>query len=140
PAFLTLPVRPGWDGRFRFASKGDRRMCRNIFAVMFMLGFVGSTTAATWADQLFQEVSKDFGSVPRGPTLTHSFLVKNTTADTIHIATLRVSCGCVTATSERSLLQPGEETYIIARMDTTRFIGVKSVTIFVHFDQPRNEE
>jgi hypothetical protein len=46
----------------------------------------------------------------------------------------------VTATSERSFLQPGEETFILARMDSTRFIGVKSVTIFVHFDQPRNDE
>jgi hypothetical protein len=115
-------------------------MLRNLFAVVLVLGIVESSPAATWAEQLFQEVSKDFGSVPRGPTLSHSFLVKNTTPDTVHITSLRVSCGCVTATSERSLLQPGEETFIIARMDTTRFIGVKSVTIFVHFDQPKNDE
>jgi hypothetical protein len=107
-----------------------------------MAGLVasGPALAGTWAEGMFDEFSKDFGSVPRGPTLSHSFLVKNTTADTVHIASLRVSCGCVTATSDRSLLQPGEETFIIARMDSTRFIGVKSVTIFVHFDQPRNEE
>ncbi len=115
-------------------------MLRNLFTAVIFLGLVGSAPAASWADQLFQEVSKDFGSVPRGPALSHSFLVKNTTANVIHISTLRVSCGCVTATAERSLLQPGEETFIIARMDTTRFLGVKSVTIFVHFDQPRNEE
>src|SRR5690349_16734060 len=43
------------------------------YSLVLVAGFwvAGSAGAATWADGLFDELSKDFGSVPRGPTLTH---------------------------------------------------------------------
>jgi hypothetical protein len=100
----------------------------------------GPAAAATWADALFEELSKDFGSVPRGPTLTHPFRVRNNTDRPVNIAGVRVSCGCVTATVRQSYLKPGEETHILAQMDTTRFTGIKSVTIFVTFNAPSHEE
>ncbi len=100
----------------------------------------GSAAAATWADGLFEELSKDFGSVPRGPTLEHHFRVVNNTARPVHIANVRVSCGCVSASVHKTFLQPGEETAVQARMDTTRFTGIKSVTIYVTFDAPAHEE
>src|SRR5205085_11403786 len=43
------------------ASKDYRRMFRNSVAVVMVLGMVGSASSAAWPDQLFQEVSKDFG-------------------------------------------------------------------------------
>jgi hypothetical protein len=46
----------------------------------------------------------------------------------------------VSATALKTYLQPGEETAVVARMDSTRFIGVKSVTIYVTFDRPALEE
>jgi hypothetical protein len=100
----------------------------------------GNAAAATWADGLFEELSKDFGSVPRGPTLKHGFKVKNNTDRPVNIAGVRVSCGCVTATALQNYLKPNEETHILAQMDTTRFTGVKSVTIYVTFNAPTNEE
>jgi hypothetical protein len=100
----------------------------------------GPAAAATWADALFDELSKDFGSVPRGPTLIYPFRVRNNTDRPVHIAGLRVSCGCVTATVGQNFLKPGEETQILAQMDTTRFTGVKSVTIYVTFNAPSHEE
>src|SRR5436305_203604 len=115
-------------------------MRKHIGAVVLLLGLVGSLPAANWADQLFLEVSKDFGPVPRGPAVQHAFVLRNNTADVLRIASLRVSCGCVVATIDRNIIQPGEETAVIARMDTTRVKGIKTVTIFVHFDQPHNEE
>jgi hypothetical protein len=100
----------------------------------------GSAGAASWADGLFEELSKDFGSVPRGPALTHSFRVVNNTKGPVSIASLRVSCGCVSASAQKNFLNPGEETAVVARMDTTRFTGIKSVTIYVQFDRPAFEE
>jgi hypothetical protein len=96
--------------------------------------------SATWADSMFDELSKDFGSVPRGPTLVHHFRVVNNTKGPVSISNVRVSCGCVSATALKNFLNPGEETAILARMDSTRFIGPKSVTIFVQFDRPAYEE
>jgi hypothetical protein len=96
--------------------------------------------AASWADALFDELSKDFGSVPRGPMLQHPFRVVNKTGQPVSISNVRVSCGCTTAAALKTYLQPGEETAIVARMDTTRFTGVKTVTIYVTFDRPGFEE
>jgi len=104
------------------------------------LAFTGTTFAGTWADSLFAELSRDFGSVPRGPTLTHHYRITNNTTGAVHIAGVRVSCGCVSASAQKSDLKPGEETSIYATMDTRRFVGVKTVTIFVTFDQPKFEE
>ncbi len=112
------------------------------YALVFVAGLCAArpASAASWADQLFQELSKDFGSVPRGPTLQHSFLLRNTTASVVQIANVRVSCGCITASAVKTVLQPGEETSLAVSMDTTRFTGAKTVTIYVLFDQPRVEE
>jgi hypothetical protein len=96
--------------------------------------------SATWADSMFDSLSKDFGSVPRGPTLVHHFRVVNNTKGPVNISGVRVSCGCVSATALKNYLNPGEETAILARMDSTRFIGPKSVTIYVQFDRPAYEE
>src|SRR5262245_49411597 len=103
------------------------------YSLVLMAGFcvAGSATAGPWADGLFDELSKDFGSVPRGPTQKHQFRVANKTKYAVNISGVRVSCGCVTAFAQKPLLQPGEETHIVALMDTTRFTGAKSVTIYV---------
>jgi hypothetical protein len=102
--------------------------------------WAASSAAASWADSLFEELSKDFGSVPRGPTLVHPFRIVNNTGGIVSISNVRVSCGCVSAAALKNVLAPGEETAVVARMDSTRFIGVKSVTIYVTFDRPTFDE
>jgi hypothetical protein len=115
-------------------------MLRYCLVVLAGLWAAGPALSATWADALFEEFSKDFGSVPRGPMLSHPFRVANNTRGPVNIASVRVSCGCVTAGALKTHLEPGEATYILARMDTTRFTGLKSVTIYVQFNQPAFEE
>jgi hypothetical protein len=89
---------------------------------------------------MFDELSRDFGSVPRGPALVHHFHVTNRTQQAVRIASIRVSCGCVTATATQNTVAPGHSTEIVAQMDTRRFSGAKTVTIYVQFDQPQWEE
>jgi hypothetical protein len=101
---------------------------------------VSPAFSATWADSMFDSLSKDFGSVPRGPTLVHHFRLTNNTKGPVSISNVRVSCGCVSASALKNYLEAGEETAIVARMDSTRFIGPKSVTIYVQFDRPAYEE
>jgi hypothetical protein len=109
-----------------------------------LAGLLALATAApaqaSWADGLFEEHHWDFGSVTRGPALTHYFRVVNNTGQPIHISGCRVSCGCTSAWPLQYDLAPGQETAIAAQMDTHRFVGPKTVTIFVNFDQPRFEE
>jgi hypothetical protein len=117
-----------------------RTMLRCGLVVAAGLWSVGPALSATWADALFEEFSKDFGSVPRGPTQTHYFRVVNNTRVPVVMSSIRVSCGCVSADALKGRLEPGESTHIVARMDTTRFTGTKSVTIYVQFSQPAFEE
>jgi hypothetical protein len=115
-------------------------MFRNGLIVFASLCLAAPASAASWADAMFDELSKDFGSVPRGPALTHPFRLTNNTGKPVHIAGVRVSCGCVTASATKTDLEPGESTSIQAHMDTRRFFGIKSVTVYVQFDQPHWEE
>jgi Protein of unknown function (DUF1573) len=111
------------------------------YCLVLAAGLLAAETAsASWADKMFDELSKDFGSVPRGPMLKHYFRVVNNTKEPVVISSVRVSCGCTSATALKTYLKPGEETHIYATMDTTRFIGPKTVTIFVQFSQPGFEE
>ncbi|MCI0456937.1 MAG: DUF1573 domain-containing protein [Gemmataceae bacterium] len=112
------------------------------YTLVIVLGLCAARSAsASWADGLFDELSRDFGSVPRGPTLTHPFRLVNRTGAPLHISSVRVSCSaCVSARALQESLPPGQETAILVHMDTRRFSNTKNVTIFVTFDQPRFEE
>jgi hypothetical protein len=114
-------------------------MFRQCCIWVVLLGWAGSAQAS-WADALFDELSFDFGSVPRGQLLSHPFRVANNTDKSVTIAGARVSCGCVSTRIMQSTLKPGEETVILAHMDTSRFFGSKTVTVYVHFAQPKFEE
>jgi len=115
-------------------------MLRYSLVLLVGLGAPGLTSAGSWADAMFEDLSKDFGSVPRGPMLNYPFHLTNSTRSTVHITSVRVSCGCTSATALRDTLAPGQSTAVVAQMDTRRFSGPKAVTIFVQFDQPAWEE
>jgi hypothetical protein len=112
------------------------------YSLAMLVGLTVAATAATanWAEAMFENRSRDFGSVPRGPTLTHPFRLTNNTGAPVTISTVRVSCGCVTARALRTELAPGQSTAILVEMDTRRFQRDKSVTIDVQFSEPRFAE
>src|SRR5215212_1111310 len=91
PETFTAPDLP----RAAF-QQGRVNMFRYSFAILLGLCAAG-TARASWADGLFDELSRDFGSVPRGPTLQHPFRLVNKTNQHVHIASVRVSCGCTSA-------------------------------------------
>jgi hypothetical protein len=115
-------------------------MFRYSCILLLGLGVTGPVAGASWADALFDEVSKDFGSVPRGPALAHSFRLVNRTSGPLSISGVRASCGCVTASVLKHNLKPGEQTAVQITMDTRRFSGVKTVTVYVQLSQPSWEE
>jgi len=115
-------------------------MFRHSLVLVAGLCWVSPAAAASWADGMFRELTKDFGSVPRGPRLEHPFRLTNNTRSHVHISGVRTSCGCTTAYAVQTDLAPGQETAILAYMDTNRFSGVRNVTIYVTIDQPHHEE
>ncbi len=115
-------------------------MSRLCLVLLAGLVFVYPASASSWADGLFDELNKDFGAVPRGPVLQHQFVIKNTTQQIVSLGAVRVSCGCTSTQLNQSVLNPGEQTTLVARMDTSRFRGSKTVTIYVKFLRPESQE
>ncbi len=116
-------------------------MLRYSFVVLAGFLSAGSVFAGSWADGLFEESSKDFGSVPRGPVLKHSFRINNTSGKVVTVSGVRVSCNlCTSAVVNKGQLQPGEETAVVVSMDSSKFIGSKTVYVYVTFSQPDFQE
>lgn len=116
-------------------------MTRYSLLFVALFGVAAQVQAQTKAEGLFDELTRDFGSVPKGQEVMHPFRIVNNTKQPVHIASVRVECNrCSHARALKTYLQPGEETAIIARMFTSQFSGNKTITIFVLFDQPRFEE
>lgn len=113
-------------------------MFRQSMALAALLGF--ATLGRAGAEAYFDERVHDFGATPKGPQLVHYFRFTNSGKETLTISGVRVSCGCVTASAPVTQVKPGESSYITASMDSRRFTGAKSVTVFVQFTSPRFEE
>lgn len=90
---------------------------------------------------MFDELSRDFGSVPHGQVVSHPFRLVNKTKEPVRIVKIDVSCGrCSSARALKMYLEPGEETAIIVTMDTNRFpTPTKTIEVFVYFDKPSRE-
>jgi hypothetical protein len=118
-------------------------MRRSILGMVFFAAAVSQAMAG--ATSYFTETTKDFGTSPIGPVLTHYFAIKNTSANTVTMGTPRIGCGCVSATLMKPNLAPGETTYLIAYMDTKKIPNHqrsvnKTVTVSVPFLSPVAEE
>lgn len=96
--------------------------------------------AADWADSLFVEHEHDFGTVPRGAIVHHTFVLQNRTQEPLTILNVRASCGCTSGQASGSLLQPGQTAQVVAQMDTRNFVGRKETTLFVSFITARGLE
>ena len=119
-----------------------------VLAALGLLTIVPPLTAqdqpTTWAAKLLRDektnqipTGHDFKTVPKGAMLQHRFQMTNPYAVPLQVWT-KVSCGCVTATPNPAVLQPKETGTLDITMDTTRFNGVKTVTVNVevqHYDQ-----
>src|SRR5262249_2082688 len=84
-----------------------------------------------WANKLFEETSKDFGTCPRGAQLKHSFKMTNIYKVPLEFTDVTPKCNCVTCTLTHKVLQPNEPGYLNIVMDGTRFTGHKAVNIQV---------
>ena len=65
-----------------------------------------------WANKLFEETSKDFGTCPRGAQLKHTFKMTNIYKVPLDIADIKVDCGCLTWNLSQKTLQPNETGYL----------------------------
>ncbi|MCI0642935.1 MAG: DUF1573 domain-containing protein [Gemmataceae bacterium] len=88
--------------------------------------------SGAWADKLFaNQTSHDFGNVPRGAQLKHTFKITNIYKVPLEITNIRVTCGCLSVTGHPRVLQPNDSADFIINMDANRFNGPKTVRLYV---------
>ncbi len=78
----------------------------------------------------------DFGSIPRGAIVLHSFKFKNTGTDPLMITNVKPTCGCTTAPLSDSIVTPGATADIMATFNTKNFNGRVTKQIFVDSSDP----
>jgi Protein of unknown function (DUF1573) len=116
-------------------------MLRHALVLAAVLwGAAGTARADSWADALFDGLSHDFGTTQHGLLRTHTFTITNTTGKPLHIASARVSCGCLSYSLSRYDIPTGETANLVVNMDTNRFHGVWAKVVYVRFDQPESAE
>jgi hypothetical protein len=115
-------------------------MTRQLFIVALTSGFISLAPLAKAGGPLFDDISKDFGNVPRGTILTHQFRLNNPTNAALHVTSLRTSCGCATASVGKDEIQPNESTAVVVTIDTRKYSGPRNFTVYVLIDRPFLEE
>lgn len=109
-----------------------RKVVLALFASLLCCSTASVQQPTDWANKLFGgETTHDFGTVPRGSQLKHSFKLTNIYKVPLDLSEPRVSCGCVRAEPSVKTLQPGESATLNVFMDANKFIGSKTVRVFV---------
>ena len=100
----------------------------------------GTSDARSWAEKMFETREHDFRTVGRGTKCEFHFQLKNIYEQDVHIAGVRSSCGCTTPTITKDTLKTHETAAIVAKFNTSTFIGKKSATVTVVIDRPTYAE
>src|SRR5690348_14827925 len=109
-------------------------MRKAVFALVLIAGSTQPALAddKAWADKLFPEGTRhDFGSVPWGTRLCHRFPLTNIYAAKMKIVKTRVSCGCTSVVLGAKILKSGQSSYLDVFIDTRKFTGPRTFTVFI---------
>lgn len=129
-----------------FSGFAARCFCSGLVAAVLAFGTAAAQETASqepvpragedWAEQMFSELSHDFGSVARGADVRHKIQVKNLYEETIRIVNVGTTCGCTAAKPDRDVLKTGEIAEIEVVMNTVKFLRDKhsNVDVTVTFD------
>ena len=117
-----------------------QRSIRFLVATCLLVSVADVGLAQSWARQLFQKTSHDFGTVARAAKTEHVFEFTNRLNRDVHIRGVRVSCGCTTPKVETYTVKSGEKGAVRAILNTRSFKGAVKATITVVFDRPNYAE
>lgn len=107
----------------------------------------GGTTMAEPVSNLplttaeFIEDNHNFGEIPEGDKVSHTFKFKNTGANPLKVENVKPSCGCTTPDWSREDIAPGAEGFVTVEFDSKGKTGVqkKSVTVTFANTDPKNK-
>lgn len=106
-------------------------MLRNSFLLLLSIGTLSAQI--TWQSK--ESLQKaDLNS----KNMLYTFYGTNDGSEAVKIASLRVSCPCLQATSDKKEIAPGETVLVVGELDPFEIGGIQRQKIFVHYED--NEE
>jgi hypothetical protein len=108
----------------------------HVWVLAGLLVCASQAAGQDWARKMFEITNHEFGTVGRGTKQEFAFAFTNNYKEDVHVASVRSSCGCTTPHVTKDLLKTHEKAEIVTVYNTKSFLGAKSATITVVFDQP----
>lgn len=81
----------------------------------------------------------DHGPSKQGDILTHTFIVKNKSNETVTIEKPRIPCDCSSAIIENNVLEPGASTKVTMSIDTKELTGFMVKSIYLKLKENSKE-
>jgi hypothetical protein len=103
--------------------------------LILVIAFWGTTSSVFWLN----EPEHDFGWMAKGTPQTHLFQFKNTSTDSLHIETIRTTCGCTAPTWSEAAIAPDSIGVVAIEYDAQR-AGYFKKKIKVFFAEQRKAE
>lgn len=88
----------------------------------------------------FSETVFNFGTVPEGTVVSHSFNFKNVGNSDLRIERVVAGCGCTAASSSMESIPPGQSATIKVDFNTDGFSGPKEKKVHVYSNSYENSE
>ncbi|MCF8298455.1 MAG: DUF1573 domain-containing protein [Saprospiraceae bacterium] len=86
----------------------------------------------------FKNEKYDFGEVSSGEKVKYNFEFTNEGKSDLIIRKTKASCGCTASNPEKTVLKPGESSYIAINFNTAGRKGSQSKTVTVISNDPKN--
>ncbi len=109
---------------------------RTLVATAILIAAWASIASANQLTSLFKSTNHDFGTVARAAKTEYRFTFENPYNQTIHVRSVRTSCGCTTPSVETETVAPGARGSILAKFNTGTHTGSRAATLTVTFDKP----
>jgi len=85
---------------------------------------------------VFDEQNHDFGELKQGGKVSWDYHFNNTGKRDLVIRRVKASCGCTAADPEKTLLKPGESSFIKVNFNTNGLLGDEYKTVMVISNDP----
>lgn len=89
--------------------------------------------AQSWAQQMFDHQSHDFGTVAKGAKAEHRFNFQNVYEEDLSVYSVTSSCNCTIPSVTQTVVRKWEKAAVVAALDTRAFSGARHATLTVRF-------
>ena len=109
----------------------------NLIMASLLLSTYATATSHAAQQITIKNPVFDFGSVPQGQKVEHTYIIRNSGDKPLSIRSVRPSCGCTAAQVSTPLVQPGRITEIKVTFNSSHFNGAIRKTIVLETDDPK---